>query len=47
MFSNQKSTTKKVSQIAEFIWHDREIRFDVPIAQLSCRPGERIIDSLS
>lgn len=29
------------------MWQDREIRFDVPIAQLNCRPGESVIDSLS
>jgi len=45
MFS--KNTTKKASPIAEFVWQDREIRFDVDINKLSCKAGEQIIDSLS
>eukprot|EP00347_Sterkiella_histriomuscorum_P021470 403333868 len=35
------------SQIAEFCWQDREIRFDVPISQLQPRKGEQIIDSIN
>lgn len=29
-----KSGTQTQSIVAEFIWHDREIRFDCPIAEL-------------
>lgn len=29
------------------IWQDREIRFDISLNELSCRPGEFIIDTLS
>jgi Bardet-Biedl syndrome 5 protein len=31
---------------AEFIWQDREIRFDIPPAELLCRRGEFEIDSI-
>jgi Bardet-Biedl syndrome 5 protein len=37
----------KQSEIAEFIWQDRQIRFDVPIAQLQPRKGETIVDSIN
>eukprot|EP00694_Reclinomonas_americana_P002755 EC788587.1.p2 GENE.EC788587.1~~EC788587.1.p2 ORF type:complete len:154 (+),score=43.56 EC788587.1:22-462(+) len=29
-----------------FVWQDREIRFDVPPPELSLRPGEKIIDAI-
>ena len=32
---------------AEFIWQDREFRFDSNPKLLSCRPGEKIIDSIN
>lgn len=35
------------SQIAEFIWQDREIRFDIPVSQLQPRKGEQIVDSIN
>ena len=41
------SLTKKQSPIAEFIWQDREIRFDMPAVQLKCRQGESIIDMIT
>jgi Bardet-Biedl syndrome 5 protein len=47
MFSSSKTTTKKASAIADFMWQDREVRFDTPISQLTCREGEKIIDSLT
>eukprot|EP00054_Salpingoeca_dolichothecata_P023428 m.156173 g.156173 ORF g.156173 m.156173 type:complete len:345 (+) comp24680_c0_seq2:137-1171(+) len=28
------------------IWRDRELRFESPVSQLACRPGEMLIDSL-
>ena len=34
------------SVVAEFIWHDREIRFDSNSSDLDCRPGEKVIDSI-
>ncbi len=43
---SSQSLTKKSSPIAEFIWQDREIRFDVPTATLQCRPGEKIVDTI-
>jgi Bardet-Biedl syndrome 5 protein len=38
--------TKKTTPVAEFIWQDREIRFDVPPSALQCRQGEKIVDSI-
>lgn len=35
------------SSIAEFVWQDREIRFDVPISQLQPRKGEIVVDSIN
>ncbi len=29
-----------------YVWQDREIRFDMPNAELECRSGEYTIDSL-
>ena len=37
----------KSSDVVEFIWQDREIRFDVTLAQLQCRVGEKVIDSIN
>lgn len=31
---------------ADAIWQDREIRFDVPGAELDCRRGEAIVETL-
>ena len=36
-----------MSTAAEYIWQDREIRFDVPFSQLSMRKGEMLIDSIN
>ena len=33
--------------MAEFIWQDREIRFDSNTEDLECRPGEKVIDSIA
>ena len=41
------SQTKKQSPIADFIWHDREIRFDVHPNLLQMRAGEKLIDSIA
>lgn len=38
---------KKSSPEASFVWQDREIRFDVSMAQLSLVTGEQIIDSMN
>jgi Bardet-Biedl syndrome 5 protein len=35
------------STVAEFVWQDREIRFDIPISSLSPRKGEVIVDSIN
>jgi Bardet-Biedl syndrome 5 protein len=35
------------SAIADFIWQDREIRFDIPVLQLQPRKGELIVDSIN
>lgn len=40
------NTTKASSAIAEFVWHDREIRFDIPYGQLGMRPGEVTVDHI-
>ena len=45
-FSNSLAGGKH-SEVVEFIWQDREIRFDVTIAQLQCRAGEKVIDSIN
>lgn len=37
---------KQAPVVSEYIWQDREIRFDVPVAQLQCRPGEKNVDSI-
>ncbi|CAF1022981.1 unnamed protein product [Rotaria sp. Silwood1] len=37
----------KEQEINMSVWHDREIRFDVPTNDLKCRSGEFIIDTLS
>lgn len=31
----------------EYVWQDRELRFDSPEAHLACRSGEKIIDSIN
>ena len=38
---------KKQTPEADFIWHDREIRFDISMKQLSMHPGEQIVDSMN
>ena len=30
----------------EFIWQDREIRFDVPLSQIEFRKNEKLIDQI-
>ena len=40
------STSVSQSVTAEFIWHDREIRFDSNAEDLQCRSGEKVIDSI-
>lgn len=37
----------QASQVADFIWQDREIRFDIPVAQLQPRKGEFVVDSIN
>jgi Bardet-Biedl syndrome 5 protein len=39
------STASDVSQ--EFVWQDREIRFDSKVQLLNCRKGEKLIDSIN
>ena len=42
-----KSNVKaKCSDLVEYIWQDREIRFDVQASELACRTGETVIDSI-
>ena len=41
---NQSGASLSQSATAEFIWHDREIRFDSNVADLGCRTGEKVID---
>ena len=31
----------------EYIWQDREVRFDQKAQNLACRRGEKIIDSIN
>ena len=38
---------KRQTEEAEFIWQDREIRFDVSMKQLSMHPGEQVVDSMN
>ena len=38
---------KRSTEEAEFIWHDREIRFDITMKQLSMHEGEQIVDSMN
>lgn len=33
--------------MAEFVWQDREIRFDIPVTQLQTRKGEITVDSIN
>lgn len=40
-------STNTVDDNTEYIWQDREIRFDAKAQQLSCRRGEKIIDSIN
>ena len=35
------------TDLAEYVWQDRELRFDSPEAHLQCRSGEKIIDSIN
>jgi Bardet-Biedl syndrome 5 protein len=46
MSKNPKGV-KKQTEEAPFIWHDREIRFDVAMKQLSMTAGEQIVDSMN
>ena len=39
--------SKYVSKVAEFMWIDREIRFDIPMSQLAMHTGEQIVDSMN
>ena len=43
-----KGGSQSISQsiTAEFIWQDREIRFDSLAEDLTCRTGEKVIDSI-
>eukprot|EP00741_Cyanophora_paradoxa_P005592 tig00000912_g5420.t1 len=43
----QQSDKGGAANDAAYVWQDREIRFDVPIAQLDYRRGEFMIDSMS
>lgn len=36
-----------LKQQTEYIWQDREVRFDSKPAMLACRRGEKIIDSIN
>jgi Bardet-Biedl syndrome 5 protein len=36
-----------MSTEADYVWQDRELRFDSPEAHLQCRSGEKIIDSIN
>jgi len=38
---------RKENDPKEYIWQDREIRFDSKQALLSCRRGEKTIDSIN
>ena len=39
--------SQQSSAVADFVWQDREIRFDVPLAQLQPRKGEQVVDSIN
>lgn len=32
---------------SEYVWQDRELRFDSSEAHLQCRAGEKVIDSIN
>ncbi|KDR08011.1 Bardet-Biedl syndrome 5 protein-like protein [Zootermopsis nevadensis] len=36
----------KTSEMADSLWEDREVRFDIPLHQMKMRPGEKILDKL-
>jgi Bardet-Biedl syndrome 5 protein len=40
------NATKKMSKVADFIWQDREIRFDVPVNLLKPRAGEKVLETV-
>ena len=42
-----QATVESTAQQQDFIWHDREIRFDSKIQLLTCRKGEKLIDSIN
>lgn len=35
------------SKADEIVWQDREVRFDSPPAEMQCRKGEVVIDSIN
>lgn len=37
----------KSTEVVPFVWHDREIRFDVAMSQLAMHDGEQVIDSMN
>ena len=37
---------KAQQNAANYVWQDREVRFDCPATALDCRPGESVIDTL-
>ena len=36
-----------LSKADEIVWQDREVRFDSPPAEMQCRKGEVVIDSIN
>ena len=42
-----KKIDQQESKPTEYIWQDREIRFDSKANQLACRRGEKVIDSIN
>lgn len=36
-----------LSKADEVVWQDREVRFDSPPAEMQCRKGEVVIDSIN
>ena len=44
---NSKDTSSNGTDMSDFIWQDRDVRFDSKGSLLECRKGEKIIDSIN
>ena len=47
MSANSKNPHHFESENADYIWQDRDVRFDSKGPLLDCRKGEKIIDSIN